>query len=86
MAMDTDGLQLSAELMVTVSAIKSLVAWIWTWVINDWIVSDGMLVVFLVVGAVNLAMYLTTFILFYRGKRIRAWLHGRDMMTRLGIN
>lgn len=72
--------------MVTVSAIKSLVAWIWTWIINDWIVADGMLVVFLVLGAVNLAMYLTTFILFYRGKQIRTWIHRMDMMTRLGIN
>lgn len=72
--------------MVTVSAIKSLVAWIWTWVINDWIVSNGMLVVFLVVGAVNLAMYLTTLMLFYRGKHIRAWLHKTNMMAKLGVD
>ncbi|KAF5566668.1 major facilitator superfamily transporter [Fusarium phyllophilum] len=28
---------LSVELMVVVASLKSLMAWIWTWVINDWI-------------------------------------------------
>lgn len=70
--------------MVTISAIKSLIAWIWTWVINDWIIVDGMLTVFFIVGAVNLAFYLTTLILFYRGKKARAWIHTVDLMAKLG--
>lgn len=70
---------------MTVSAIKSLVAWIWTWVINSWIIADGMLAVFLTVGAVNIVVYLSTILLFYRGKRIRAWIHSTSILARLGI-
>jgi hypothetical protein len=38
--------ELSIELMVTVASLKSAMAWIWTWVANDWLASDGPLVVF----------------------------------------
>ncbi|KAK4504729.1 hypothetical protein PRZ48_002691 [Zasmidium cellare] len=67
--------ELSAELMVTISAIKSLVAWVWTWIINDWINKNGMLTVFLVVMAINLVVYASTVILFFQGKVLRSWIH-----------
>jgi hypothetical protein len=38
--------ELSGELMVTVSVIKSLFAWAWSWFINDWITSNGMMKVY----------------------------------------
>lgn len=41
---------LSGELMVTISCLKSCIAWIWTWVVNDWIVADGMMTVFMSIG------------------------------------
>ncbi|KAK5129290.1 hypothetical protein LTR08_003620 [Meristemomyces frigidus] len=69
--------ELSVELMVTVASLKSAVAWIWTWVVNDWLVRDGPLVVFLVVAAVNMAVYASTILFWYRGKAIRIWLHER---------
>lgn len=71
---------LSAEIMVTISCLKSSVAWIWTWCINDWITSSGLLTVFISVAAINVAVYLTTFILHLYGKRIRIWLHKKDFM------
>ncbi|KAG2421505.1 hypothetical protein HFD88_005480 [Aspergillus terreus] len=71
---------LSAEIMVTISCLKSSVAWIWTWCINDWITANGLLTVFMSVAAVNVAVYLTTFILHLYGKRIRIWLHKKDFM------
>ena len=72
--------ELSVELMVTISSLKSLIAWIWTWVVNDWLTRDGPLVLFVTVGAVNVAVYLTTFIFYFRGKDIRIWLHKRNFM------
>ena len=69
--------ELSVELMVTVASVKSGIAWIWTWVINDWVAADGALVVFCVVAAVNLVVYLTTVGVYVWGKRIRVWIHGR---------
>lgn len=77
--------ELSIELMVTVASLKSLVAWIWTWVSNDWLTRDGPLVVFLTVAAVNVVVYLTTFIFYFKGKEIRIWLHNKDFMNRLRL-
>lgn len=77
--------QLSVELMVTVASLKSLIAWIWTWVINDWLAKDGPLVVFCVIGAVNVMVYLTTVALYLKGKDIRLWLYKADFFQRLNL-
>jgi hypothetical protein len=66
--------------MVTIASLKSLIAWIWTWVINDWIAKDGMLTVFMVIATVNVAAYLSTILLYFKGKQIRSWLHKKDYM------
>ncbi|KAH7006811.1 major facilitator superfamily domain-containing protein [Ilyonectria destructans] len=78
--------ELSVELMVTVASIKSLIAWTWTWVINDWIVADGMLTVFMVIASINVVIHLTTIALFMKGKAIRVWIHEKDMLGRCGLN
>jgi hypothetical protein len=77
--------ELSVELMVTVASLKGLIAWIWTWVINDWIIKDGMLTVFMVVASLNVAIYATTFILYFKGKSIRVWLGRKDFLTKAGV-
>lgn len=71
--------------MVTIASLKSLIAWIWTWVINDWIDKDGMLAVFMVMATVNVVAYLSTFALYMKGKNIRIWLHERDMLGKAGL-
>jgi hypothetical protein len=71
--------------MVTIAALKSLIAWIWTWVINDWIVKDGMMTVFMVIASLNVAVYGTTFVLYLKGKAIRIWLHDIHLMRRTGL-
>jgi hypothetical protein len=38
--------ELSGELMITVSLIKSFIAWTWTWFLNDWVVASGMMSVY----------------------------------------
>ncbi|KAJ9610535.1 hypothetical protein H2200_005312 [Cladophialophora chaetospira] len=77
--------ELSVELMVSVASLKSLIAWIWTWEINDWLESKGALTVFSVVAAVNTFAYLSTILFYLRGKAIRMWLHDRDMLGKLGL-
>ncbi|OCL07711.1 hypothetical protein AOQ84DRAFT_294576, partial [Glonium stellatum] len=77
--------EFSVELMVTIASFKSAIAWIWTWVINDWIDKDGVLVVFMVVATVNVVAYMSTFILYAKGKSIRIWLHETDMLGKLGL-
>lgn len=72
--------ELSVELMVTIASLKSLIAWIWAWVVNDWLARDGPLVLFVTVGAVNVAVYLTTFAFYFKGKEIRLWLYERNFM------
>jgi hypothetical protein len=71
--------------MVTVASLKSLIAWIWTWVINDWLAKDGPLMVFCVIGAVNVVVYLTTVVLYLRGKNVRLWLHKADLFRRFDL-
>ncbi|KAF4333209.1 major facilitator superfamily domain protein [Fusarium beomiforme] len=78
--------QLSVELMVTVASLKSLMAWIWTWVINDWIISSGMLTVFMTIAAINVAIQLTTIGLYLKGKDIRIWLHEKDFLCRFKLD
>ncbi|KAF2762902.1 MFS general substrate transporter [Pseudovirgaria hyperparasitica] len=77
--------ELSVELMVSVAALKSLIAWIWTWVVNDWIERDGMMVVYMSIAAINVAVYLTTIVLYIYGKRLRVWIHSRDLLGELGL-
>lgn len=71
--------------MVTVASLKSLMAWVWTWVINDWIDANGMLTVFMVIASVNVVIHLTTVILYFRGKSIRIWIAETDMLARCGL-
>jgi hypothetical protein len=77
--------QLSVELMVSVATMKSLLAWIWTWVINDWIDSDGMLTVYMVIAAINVVVYASTVVLYIYGKRIRWWIARSDILERTGL-
>lgn len=71
--------------MVTISSLKSAIAWIWTWVINDWITKDGLLVVAMVVAAVNIVAYLSTFFFYFKGKAIRIWIHQKNLLGRAGL-
>ena len=71
--------------MVTIASLKSLIAWIWTWVINDWIARDGALVVFMVVASVNVCAYATTTLFYLKGKQIRIWIHDVDFLGRAGL-
>lgn len=66
--------------MVTISCLKSLVAWIWTWCINDWVSATGLLTVFMVIATVNVLFYGTTIIFHFHGKSIRIWIQKRDFM------
>jgi hypothetical protein len=70
---------------VTIASLKSLMAWIWTWVINDWIVSSSMLTVFMIIAAINVAVHLTTIGLYLRGKNIRIWLFEKDFLRRFKL-
>ncbi|KAL3470313.1 major facilitator superfamily domain-containing protein [Aspergillus californicus] len=72
--------ELSAEIMVTISCLKSAVAWVWTWCINDWVDANGLLVVFLAIGAVNVVVYASVFIFHIWGKAIRIWIHEKQFL------
>lgn len=77
--------ELSVELMVAVASLKSAMAWIWTWVINDWITKDGMLTVFMTIAGINLAVHISTILLYIYGKRIRSWIFKRDLLGQCGL-
>jgi hypothetical protein len=69
--------------MVTVSCLKSTVAWIWTWCINDWLDSNGTIVVFVTVACLNMVVYGIAFILHLRGKQMRIWIHKKNFLSGL---
>jgi hypothetical protein len=71
--------------MVTIAAMKSCIAWIWTWVINDYITSSGVLSVFMTVAAINVAVYLFCIPFYLKGKDLRIWLHRKDLLRAAGI-
>ncbi|KAG9234662.1 major facilitator superfamily domain-containing protein [Amylocarpus encephaloides] len=74
--------ELSGELMVTISCLKSLIAWIWTWVINDWIAKDGLMIVFMTVATVNTVAYLSTILFYFKGKSLRIWIHRANLFEK----
>ncbi|KAL3454187.1 major facilitator superfamily domain-containing protein [Aspergillus insuetus] len=73
-------IELSAEIMVTISCLKSAVAWIWTWCINDWIDANGLLVVFMIIASLNVVVYGSTLGFYLYGKRVRRWIFERRFM------
>lgn len=77
--------ELSVELMVTVASLKSLIAWIWTWVINDWVAKNGPLIVFLAIASINAVVYLSTIVFYAKGKDIRIWLAQKHLWARVGL-
>ncbi|KIW99597.1 uncharacterized protein Z518_11010 [Rhinocladiella mackenziei CBS 650.93] len=76
---------LSVEIMVTIASLKSLIAWIWTWEINNFIDSNGVLTVFMTVASINVVVYLVCILFYLRGKRIRLWLQQKDLMRAANV-
>ncbi|KAJ6115253.1 hypothetical protein N7486_001031 [Penicillium sp. IBT 16267x] len=68
------------QVSVNIALIKSLVAWVWTWCINDRVVANGLLTVFMVIATVNVLLYGTTLIFHFYGKSIRIWIHKNNFM------
>lgn len=71
--------------MITIAALKSCIAWIWTWVINDFVTACGVTKVFMTVAAINVAIYFICVPLYYQGKSIRLWLHRKNLFQSLGL-
>ncbi|KKY16545.1 putative cycloheximide resistance [Phaeomoniella chlamydospora] len=72
--------ELSVELMVSVASLKSLIAWIWTWEINDFITADGMLTAFMTLATIATVIYLTTFAMYFKGKSVRIWIAKKNFL------
>lgn len=70
---------------MTIAALKSAIAWIWTWVINDFVTASGALSVFMTVAAINVAIYLVYIPFYYRGKQIRMWIHNANFFEATGL-
>ncbi|KAL4783735.1 major facilitator superfamily domain-containing protein [Aspergillus varians] len=77
--------ELSIEVMITNAALKSAIAWIWTWVINDFITASGVLSVFMTVATINVAIYLCYIPFYFKGKQMRIWLHNKNLLQAAGL-
>ncbi|KAH6695333.1 major facilitator superfamily domain-containing protein [Plectosphaerella plurivora] len=77
--------ELSGELMITVSVIKSLIAWAWSWFINDWIALNGMMTVYFIIAGINVIVYGSTLIFYLKGKEFRIGIQKRDLFGRTGL-
>ncbi|KAH6984738.1 major facilitator superfamily domain-containing protein [Ilyonectria sp. MPI-CAGE-AT-0026] len=77
--------ELSGELMITISVVKSVLAWAWTWFINDWIVLNGMMMVYFLVALINTVVYATTILFYYKGKACRIWIQKKNLFGRTGL-
>lgn len=54
--------------------------------VNDWLVADGIIVVFMTVAAINVAVYLTTIIFYFKGKSFRIWTYKKNFLSRAGLD
>ncbi|KAL3470360.1 major facilitator superfamily domain-containing protein [Aspergillus californicus] len=77
--------ELSVEIMIAIAALKSCIAWIWTWVINDFITASGLLSVFMTVATINVAIYLLCIPFYLKGKDVRIWLHRKNFLQAAGL-
>lgn len=77
---------LSAELMVTIAGLKSAIAYIFTWVVNDWIISSGIQNVFITLSFVNLGLFLATIPMWFYGKRVRIWIYRTQLFKKLHLD
>lgn len=71
--------------MITIAALKSCIAWIWTWVINDFIDASGLLSVFMTVATINVVIYLLYLPFYLKGKEMRIWLHNKNFLQAAGL-
>jgi hypothetical protein len=72
--------------MVTIAALKSLIAWIWTWEINNFITARGVLTVYMIVATINVVIYMSFIIFYFRGKQIRLWIQRKNFFETLGLS
>lgn len=72
--------QSTAEVMVSVTFLRSVVTWIWNWFINTWLENCGPLVVFLSMGAIQVAFQLSCVGFLLWGKKLRIALHKRQIL------
>ncbi|KAI1612435.1 major facilitator superfamily domain-containing protein [Exophiala viscosa] len=77
--------ELSGEVMTTISATKSVLAWTWSWFINDWITLNGMMTVYFIAAAINIVVLSSTFLLYFKGKQIRIRIQQRNLLGRLNL-
>ncbi|KAJ5783018.1 MFS general substrate transporter [Penicillium paradoxum] len=70
----------SAEVMVSVTFLRSVVTYIWNWFINDWLEACGPLIVFLSMGAIQIAIQLSCLGFLKWGKRLRVALFKRHIL------
>lgn len=54
--------------------------------VNDWLVDNGIIVVFMTVAAINVAVYLTTIIFYIKGKSFRIWTSEKNFLSRAGLD
>lgn len=71
--------------MVTIAALKSAIAWIWTWVINDFVTSSGVLSVLMTVATINVFIYLLYIPFYFKGKEMRLWIHRKNYLGALNL-
>ncbi|KAK4946506.1 hypothetical protein LTR10_014358 [Elasticomyces elasticus] len=77
--------ELSGEVMTTISATKCVLAWTWSWFINDWIILNGMMTVYFIAAAINIVVLSSTFLLYFKGKQIRIRIQQRNLLGRLNL-
>ena len=53
--------------------------------INDWITSDGILVAFMTIAAVNTAPYLRAIIFYFKRKSFRICIHKANLFEKAGV-
>ena len=76
---------LSAELMVTVAGLKSAIAYIFTWVVNDWIMKSGIQNVFITLSFTNFVILLTAISMWTYGKRVQVWIYRNHFFRKLHL-
>ncbi|KAK5367141.1 hypothetical protein LTR20_007468 [Exophiala xenobiotica] len=74
---------ISVEVFIISMVFKNFLFFGFSFFLNDWVASWGPQKFFNFIGGVQLALYVTTIPMYIFGKRLRAWWHSHDVLSKI---
>ncbi|OQV05082.1 hypothetical protein CLAIMM_09875 [Cladophialophora immunda] len=75
--------KISVEVFIISMVVKNFLFFGFSFFLNDWVAAWGPRKFFNAIGGIQLALYLTVIPMYMFGKRLRAWWHAHDVLSKI---